>query len=190
MPESAKQKLTLSVSKDAVEKARKIGLNLSELTEKVLQGRTSIPSEADEADVYSHYQHLVDSMAPFIDRYRLLVHIGDWDIYDEDGDPIARDTLEIGRNGKIWKEGDTTQMPEEVKLKDIPLHALFDGNKILSKFIEALAEAKQENQERIDQLQLANRIIQVMNESLQQNSEKSSSLPAKSAKSIGEKQPG
>jgi len=42
-----KEKLTLSVDKETVEKAKKLGINISEITEKVLRGFTFSAKEAE-----------------------------------------------------------------------------------------------------------------------------------------------
>ena len=51
-----KQKLTLSVDKEAVEKAKKLGINISEITERVLMGYTS--AEKPEGSLHEAYNQL------------------------------------------------------------------------------------------------------------------------------------
>jgi len=62
-----KEKLTLSVDKDVIEKAKKIGINISDITEKVLRGYTS--AERPEGSLYDGYKQLFDSITPLLKEF-------------------------------------------------------------------------------------------------------------------------
>jgi Post-segregation antitoxin CcdA len=175
MQGSKKQKLTLSVSKDAIVRARKVGLNLSEITEKVLQGFTAVPANTNAAEVYSHYELLFGAMLPMMKQYDLSVQVGAETEFDDDGTPISAEALVLGPNGDMIREQMDNTITR-VKLKDIPVGELFDADRILSNFISTLSNAKQRNQEMIGKLQLAKRIIDVMTESVGPRTEKATSL--------------
>jgi hypothetical protein len=180
MPGSKKQKLTLSVSKEAIVKARKVGLNLSEITEKVLQGYNAVPSDTNAAEVYSHYELLFGAMLPLMKQYDLSVQVGAETEFDDDGNPISAEALVLYPTGEMIREQmDNTII--HVKLKDIPVGELFDANQVLSNFISTLSNAKQRNQEMIGKLQLAKRIIDVMTESVGPKTEKATAPVVPSA---------
>src|SRR6266487_1486320 len=89
MPESKKQKLTLSVNKAVVEKAHRIGLNLSEITENALRALTDVPKESDLAAVSARYREVFSTMLPLLAKYGLSIQIGSVEWKDNGGQPMG-----------------------------------------------------------------------------------------------------
>ena len=53
-----KEKLTLSVDKKVVKKAKEMGINISEITENVLKGFTFEPTSAEKTTLVEKYKEL------------------------------------------------------------------------------------------------------------------------------------
>jgi len=73
-----KQKLTLSVDPDVVKKARRLGINISEITEGILRGFSFSPSSIETAALYEKYQQLFQTMLPLMKKYEINVKVGEF----------------------------------------------------------------------------------------------------------------
>ena len=78
-----KEKLTLSVDKEVVEKAKELGINISELTEKVLSGFTFEPTEVEESQVRAKYMELFETMKPVLQKFKVHVKVAEMIEFDE-----------------------------------------------------------------------------------------------------------
>ena|SRR2546425_40380 len=166
MPESNKQKLTLTVDKETIEKARQAGLdNISEFTEKVLMGFTAAPTEADQAELHNQYERLFSAMLPTLKKYGIDVQVGAETEYDDAEEPIASYAYTFDQHGAFWAEG-MEGYSTKIDLSKIPLNDLFEPQRIVKLFIKRIAQAKQENQEKIEQLQMAIKIVEAISDSL------------------------
>src|SRR5512136_2085665 len=70
-----KEKLTLSVDKQVVHKAKELGINISEITERVLTGYTA--AEKPNGDLYGAYMQLFDSIRPLLKEFDCSVKIAE-----------------------------------------------------------------------------------------------------------------
>lgn len=163
MPVVGKRKLTLTVDNEVVEKAKEIGLNLSEITEKVLRGFAFAPTEGDEAVVYAKYRELFATMLPLLKRYDIpWLAIGeDW-VDDEYGSKYTLAEFFLDPKGGISDEGDN----HESDVTSLPLTCLYEPKKILANFIDALSSAKQKWIEKASELEMAKRVILAITEEL------------------------
>ncbi|SRR6266705_3531771 len=162
MRPARKRKLTLTVDAEVVEKARAVGLNLSEITEKVLRGFAFSPQKGDKAEVYAKYRELLETMKPTVSEYGVSVVIAE---YIEDEKSGTLETIRLTPTGELYSD----QAGEVFPIKDIekvPLYLLHQPKQILSNFIGSLSEEKQQRRERIGELEMAKRIILAMNETL------------------------
>lgn len=161
MPESKKRKLTLTVDGEVVEKAREIGLNLSDITEKVLRGFAFSPTEGEKAEVYGKYKELFATMRELQREYDIYVPIGE-DFFEQGGERVPIFQFLLEPSGKF-----STDEGEEIgELEKIPLACLYEPKKILANFIKALSDAKQKWKERTEELEMARRIILAVTETL------------------------
>src|ERR671931_580980 len=81
-----KQKLTLGVDKEVIERAKATGINISAITEELLKSVTYEPKDKGERDVMIAYENLFKFMEPLVRKYDLEVEVGRYDIYpDIDG---------------------------------------------------------------------------------------------------------
>ena len=154
-----KRKLTLTVDTEVVEKAKEIGLNLSDITEKVLRGFAFSPKEGDKAEVYAKYRELLDTMKPIVADYGVSVEIASW-LEDEEKGWV--ESVRLTPGGELWSD----LAGEIIQLEDVPLHLLNQPRQILANFIKSLSEEKQKRRERIGELEMAKRVILAVTEQL------------------------
>ena len=163
MPLVGKRKLTLTVDNEVVEKAKAIGLNLSDITEKILRSFAFAPSEGEEATIYAKYRDLFDAMLPLMKRYDIhWVAIGeDW-VDDDVGTKFTIGEFFLDPKGRISDEGDNF----ENDVTSLPLTCLYEPKKILANFIDVLSAAKQKWIEKAGELEMAKRVVLAMTEEL------------------------
>ncbi len=158
--ESKKQKLTLSVDKDVIEKARNLGMNISEITEKVLRGFTFTPTKADRDELSEKYKRLFDAMLPLLQKYNTSVMVGyNWD--EDYAEPVGN--IELLSDGTLWAEH--LGSGEGTRTKDIRRFAVSDflpPKEILSNFIRALSEGAERENRQLAELEMARRIIEAI----------------------------
>jgi hypothetical protein len=160
-----KVKLTLSVDKGTVEKAKKLGINISEITEKVLKGFAFSAKEAEASVVYASYKELFDLMRPLLLKYNAFVPIASQSgVQMEDGMiDYGQDVTEV----LLGPDG-TFCVPEgEIGFKEIekiPLDQFYGISFILSSFIDALIKGSEKQKELLGQLEMAKRIIKALPE--------------------------
>lgn len=163
-----KEKLTLSVDEDVVKKAKKLGINISDITEKVLKGYTS--AEKPNGNLYSAYRQLFDSILPLLKEFGCDVKIAEgidtavstdskgkeeeieipFDVFLESGGSFYLDTFEYSFSD----------------IKKISPRDLLSPEKILSNLVDALAKSKEANEEKMRQIMMAKRIVDAMSETL------------------------
>ena len=159
-----KEKLTLSVDQEVVEKAKKLGINISDITERVLKGYTS--AEKPNGSLYEGYKQLFDSITPLLNEFGADMKIA------EQG--------EVVRDGKgntwtescpIFLEGDGSfynDLFDEsfLDIKKISLNAFLSPEKILSNLLDALAKSNEIRKEKMKEILMAKRIVDAMSETL------------------------
>ena len=154
-----KRKLTLTVDADTVEKAKRLGINISEVTESALRNFAFDPKDETRASMRRHYQAMFQAMLPMLAEYETSVHVASF--Y---GDPTPsepggyKSDIYLQNNGSFWVE------PEEAivtfdKLQDVPF---LEPDEILKNYIDSLEKAKQKRRERIEDLELVRRIVEAI----------------------------
>jgi len=156
-----KKKLTLSVDEVVVEKAKSLGINLSEVTEAVLRGFAFAPRETEKDALYQKYQELCDSMLPLIKEYDTSVTIAEEALFASEGDFIQNDNISLSSDGTFWSETFESSFRDIKKIKST---AFLEPKEILSNFITAIAGAKETRQEQLEGLEMAKRIIAAITE--------------------------
>lgn len=158
-----KQKLTLSVEKELVEKAKKLGVNISEITETVLRhiSETETKEVVTKEDVDIAYKKLFDAMLPTMKKFGSFVKVGRVveEMHDKDGRFVGVNAMDVVlfENGELWiKDVEVTPKFEEVS---------FDSPKeILSTYIDSLIEASEKNKEGLKELEIFRRVIEALTE--------------------------
>ena len=153
---SEKQKLTLSVSKKVVEKAKEVGINISEITENVLRGFAFTPKELNDEEFYAQYKVLFEVMMPLMKKYDFSVRIASSPIFDKDGIVIDFFDYSLTPSGVFWVFDVEHGFSE---IEKIPVHELASPNTILERFIKNLAQGVEKRKEKIAELEMAKQII-------------------------------
>jgi len=162
LPIGGKRKLTLTVDNEVIEKAKEIGLNLSDITEKVLRGFAFSATDGSESIIREKYKELFDTMRPLLQDYNIrYIAIGEDYVEDDNMGHISLNDFFLEANGKFTDEGDN-----EIDIETIPLTCLSEPKKILANFIDALSAAKQKSKAKVEELEMAKRIILAMSEQL------------------------
>lgn len=155
MPEeSGKRKLTLYVNEDVIEKAKKLDLNISEITEGVLRSYAFKPDELEKASLVEAYKTLFDSMVPTLRDFMTSVDVGEIESNPWNNLP-EKIVITLTQSGRFWY----SVADDYNDFDDLPLWDLYEPTRILSNFINALSEAAEKRNERISELKIAKGII-------------------------------
>src|SRR5215207_5361644 len=76
-----KSKLTLSLNKDVIQRAKAAGINISEITEKLLTAVTLTPSGNSYYDVVEAYMAFYESIKSVLGKYGAQVTVTEGDRY-------------------------------------------------------------------------------------------------------------
>jgi Post-segregation antitoxin CcdA len=154
-----KKNLMLTVDENVVEKAKALGINISDVTEGILRGFVFRPTQSDKETEYQYYEQLFKVMLPLLQEYSASVTIA-----IQRPDPDATNTptyvFDLVQDGRIWVEDFDT----EVGLRSIPVWALLSPKEILADFVDSLYKAKERRKDRLAELEVAKRIIEAMTE--------------------------
>jgi hypothetical protein len=172
-----KEKLTLSVEKEVVEKAKNLGINISDITERVLKGYTS--AEKPEDDLHEAYQKLFDSILPLLEEFDCSVKVAEGvDIFitrttdgkeREDEVPVEVFLTAYGRYYEATTDFDFKD------IRQIKSGLFLSPEEILSNLVNALAKSKEKRKEQMNEIMMAKRIIDAMSETLLKKEEKNKS---------------
>jgi hypothetical protein len=182
---AGKRKLTLSVDEEVVKKAKAVGLNLSEITESVLRGFAFAPDQAARGSLYTKYKELFATMQPLLSDYDTSVEVASWDDADpEYSSPSTIFEVYLRADGTLAKwnyyewdekgEGVPTgeETSEDIDISKIPLHAFLKPKDILGRLITAIAKAKEDREEQINDIEMAKRLIAAIDASIGRTSGK------------------
>lgn len=154
---SGKSKLTLSVEKDVIEKAKKLGLNLSETVENVLEKFTFRPDTTDKESVYSGYKSMFELMLPLLKEYETKVLVAEWlESTDDTFENVYENAVTLLEGGTLYEVN--FERPLE-NIHEIPIFGFLKPVGILYNFINALSDAKERRQEKLEEIELAKRLL-------------------------------
>ncbi len=162
--ESEKKKLTLSINSDVIEKAKMLGLNLSEITENALK----ISSLSDEKIVTPDKLHEV-----YIEILKKISKIlKKWDIGQL---KIGEDSEEFGTiyydyilsSGQVylWANYSDEEPLKTWQLDDenLPINNFYNPEKIITNLIDELYKKANTNKEILDKLKILKNILELSN---------------------------
>lgn len=174
-----KQKLTLGINKNVVERAKEAGINISEITEQLLTTMTFRPKGNTHADVVIAFQSFLDALSNILDKYGTSIAVGEVTYSrgpDEEPDDPTNESEEkwtyylsgygLSMEGiKVWEDGHQKSLLSKgkVDINSLIPH-IYDPKKILENLIMALTRAAESNKERLAQLDFARRLVQTLNE--------------------------
>jgi hypothetical protein len=163
-----KEKLTLSVDKEVVEKAKKLGINISEITENILKGYTS--AEKPNGSIYDAYRQLFSAIIPLLKEFGGQVKVGKGgellQMQDEKGiqhnDEITYDIL-LDASGSFYMDFFDNWITD---IEKIDQRDFLPPEKILSNLVDVLAKSREASEEKMRQIMMAKRIVDAMSETL------------------------
>ena len=161
-----KVKLTLSVDKEVVQAAKKLGLNLSDITENILRGFSFSPRRTDKGELLEKYRNLFATMKPLLHEFGISVAVGEDYVFYEDekghSEPIDFE-IRLLSNGVLFID-ELDHMVNDVS--EIDINALHNPKRILEDLILELSKGANNRKEKIREIEMARRIIAAMSNSL------------------------
>jgi len=154
-----KQKLTLSVDKTAVSKAKEMGLNLSDLTEQILIGYTYEKEELTDDVLKQKYLELFKAMHPIMKKHNYRLKIGETSFLVNNF--VAKMQTFLQPNGNIWNSWTDE---ETIDLTGYALSDLDSPKQITSHFLEELSNIVNHGKIVSRELEMAKRIVGVISE--------------------------
>lgn len=165
-----KSKLTLSLNKDVIQRAKAAGINISEITEKLLTTITLKPYGNTYEDVIKAYGGFLQSIRGILGKYHTEVivekveypaevkaDLPDWKDFD----------VILDENG-LWKKSydDEREEVDYEPIDDIGIAINFLGDpvKLLENIINSLVKAALKNKKQITQLQFALKLVKTLSE--------------------------
>jgi hypothetical protein len=163
-----KEKLTLSVDSEVVEKAKRLGLNLSEIAEVALRGFSFSAKEAESSALYQSYKALFDAMKPVLNLYDASVKIASPEIKDKTGDVLGLEDIMLCPDGTFYAETFETAFAD---VGQIPTYAFCSPKEILSNLVDALEKSSTRRKDTIRELEMARRIVNAIASTMQSGAE-------------------
>ena len=137
-----KQHLTLTVDDELVKKAKNLGLNISELTERALKAHTYPTKEANQPALYDAYRNLFSSMLPLLQRFRTSVKIGSFKDFDPKSGMLAEEgEVNLSYDGSFWIWAYEEVHDEFSDITRIPLYNLDSPMEIYRNLLNAIEQA-------------------------------------------------
>jgi Post-segregation antitoxin CcdA len=159
---NVKQKLTLGLSKEVIDKAKAAHINISAVTEQVLRAFTYEPEGYTQDDIANAYAELFKSMQPVLKKYGATVTVGEnanqpneppYDIFLDNGELFIDD-------GMGYEPG---EMPISVSISEA-LPYLYNPAQILEEMIKSLIRAAERNKEKLQAFKFASRFLRLLSE--------------------------
>jgi Post-segregation antitoxin CcdA len=154
---SVKQKLTLGIDRNVIEKAKAAGINISAITENVLKAITYQPNEGNtRGDVVRAYE------AMFEEARSLMLKHGHGEIQITVGKVESEIVFLHSTYRLLLWDDHTKTMIEDPAPVDRVLWHLYDPMKILEELIVCLTELAEENKQKIAELKFALRLVKAL----------------------------
>jgi Post-segregation antitoxin CcdA len=154
-----KQKLTLGLNKDIIERAKAAAINISVMTEELLTALTYEPNMGNDFyDVVAAYQTLFDAIGHKIMAYNTsALEVGT--THNKLTGPAGSPIFFHPHGGFVYNTEDGGY--GEYRLEETIGH-LYPPSKILSNLVTDLIEAAEANKEKIKELEMALRFVKVL----------------------------
>ncbi len=172
---SDKKKLTLSINSEVIDKAKKLGLNLSEITEGVLkisslnyEDNLATPDKLREV-----YVDILKKISKVLKKWDMHLEIGSEKILVESTDSDGKkefkyiDYIYFLTPYSVELYNDfLPDIPDKIyRLDDenLPIYKFYDPEKIIINLIDKLYEKANKNKDLLDKLQILKNIIELSN---------------------------
>ena len=164
-----KKKLTLSVDGVVIEKAKRLGLNLSVIAENALK-ITSFGKEQDELvtkeKLIQAYQVVFEAMSPILKKWNTQISIGEYrDFIDEEHEQYDTFTYYLSYNNiYLWDEiiADTEPLASwKFNAGNLPVQKFFDPERIIKELIDKLYHIEEENKIKVKKLEVITNLLKL-----------------------------
>ncbi len=157
-----KEKLTLSVDKKVVEKAKEMGINISEITESVLKGFTFEAESIEKTALIEKYKELFKDMVPLLNKLDASTKVGSATaVVKSGGLPEIIGDIYLTPEGTLWVDDIEVEI-ELDKMHESTLGDLDGPQEILSNFIDSISKATDKQKEKMKELEMARKIIEAI----------------------------
>jgi hypothetical protein len=153
---NTKQKLTLAINKDVIDQAKNARINISSMTERLLQSYMIDMEGSSKDDVAKAYESLFDTMKPILQKYDTVIQIGD----NLDENPAGYKVFLDANNGLYLMEN-THSRKSSSSIKEV-LRYLYAPRDIIEKLIFVALDSADNNKKKIIELNLALRFLKVI----------------------------
>lgn len=164
---SEKKKLTLSVNKEIVDRAKELGINISGITESVLRGFVFTPKELDDEIIYKQYTELFDVMHPIMNKYKFNVEVAADTEFDDNGEHLYTNTITLEPNKLFWADMFETSF---IDIRKISVNDFRQPMAILETFLAKMTTAVEDRREYIKEIEMAKRIVQAITNTVEAGS--------------------
>lgn len=160
-----KKKLTLSIDSEVIEKAKKLGLNLSEITENALK-ISSLGLDEDKIvttdELREVYVEVLKNISKIIEKWDTSLMVGS---YFNPITDIGYKYILYPNEVYLWSS-ELEENPEKTwKLddKNLPIYNFYEPDKIITNLINELYEKANKNKEILGKLQILKNILELSN---------------------------
>ena len=165
-----KRKLTLTVDAETVETAKRLGVNISEVTERVLRNFAFDPNDESRKTLLGRYEAMFEAMQPLIREYDTSVDVGRLVFVSKSNSKGGQLDATGSEEVYLLAEGNFLIDPEEsiVSFEDLcktspSSYVVFlRPGEILRNFLESLERAKKERYERLESIEVARKVIEAI----------------------------
>lgn len=165
---SEKKKLTLSINSEVIEKAKGLGINLSEITENALK-LYSLGRDDDKIvttdKLREVYADVLKKISKILKKWETSLTIGSYQNPIEDiGYKYTLYSDEVHKwSDKPWSIEPDIEPEKTWQLgdKNLPIDGFYEPDKIISDLINRLYEKANKNKEILDKLQILKNIIEL-----------------------------
>jgi hypothetical protein len=154
-----KQKLTLGISKEIIEKAKAEKINISDITEKLLTVITYDKGNTRD-ELIAAYETFLEAIQKKLKKYGTSIKVGESYIFDDVGNIEDEVVIKLWSNGLYSHEVNG----ESVKKTSIAeeIDSLYSPKQILENLIPALIQAAEKNKAKIKEFEIALRFAEIL----------------------------
>ena len=160
-----KKKLTLSVDSDIIQKAKELGLNLSEITENALKiSSLNIEEESvTKEKLIQAYRKVFLEMVPILKKWDLHIPIGGYYDYQKEFGSIQFIYYLSANELYLWSDFADQEPLNTWKLtdNDLPIEHFYEPEKIIKSLINKLYEVAEENKIKMKKLEIITNILKL-----------------------------
>ncbi|MCZ7394572.1 MAG: type II toxin-antitoxin system CcdA family antitoxin [Candidatus Methanoperedens sp.] len=172
--QSEKKKLTLSINSEVIEKAKKLGLNLSEITEKALKISSLSPDDniVTPDKLREVYIDVLKKISEILKKWNARLEIGSQDDLAVYTDSLGKKSYH-NTNSKyilspylveLWSENNPSDEPDIIWFFDdekLPVTRFYNPEKIIINLVDTLYNKANKNKEVLDKLQVLKNILEL-----------------------------